>query len=189
MAAYTSYTIPGKGDLKFYWIDQEIWADSTTLSVTAQELIDAIRTVEDTPCGLLYPSIANAAGKDDLGGDVATAITLTLLDNWVIYSERGSGFFTVKDGNIIRHDATTPFKSNINITYQQVLFQGGVITTVNAGSGLSTDEHNQLMSLSPASETAEQVWNTGTSAVSWSASSFATRVLNLLTRNQFISGS
>lgn len=189
MTSYSTYTVPGKGDLKFYWVDKEIWADNAITTLTAQELIDAIREVEDSPIGILSPYIANATGKDTLGGDVATAITLTILDNWLIYSERGSGFFTIKDGNIVRHDATTPFKANVNITYQQVLFQGGVITTINSGSGLSTDEHNQLMSLSPASETAEQVWNTGTNAVAWTASSFATKVMNLLTRNQFISGS
>lgn len=156
--------------------------------LTAQELIDAIRDMEDEPRGILHGSIANAAGKDDLGGGVYTAVTLTLLENWVIYSEKSSGFFTIKDGNIIRHDATTPFKSNVNITYQQILFQGGVIATVNSGSGLSVDEHNQLMSLNTAAETALEVWDTGTAAAAWSVSSFATRVMNLLTRNQFISG-
>jgi hypothetical protein len=188
MASFSTCSIPGKGDLKFYWVDQEIWAENTISTITAQELIDCIREVEDTVRGISNGSIANAAGKDDLGGDIATAITLTLLENWVIYSEKSSGFFTVKGGNIIRHDATTPFKSNVNVTYQQILFQGGVIATTNAGSGLSTDEHNQLMSLSTATDTALEVWNTGTAAQSWSVSSFATRILNLLTRNQFISG-
>jgi hypothetical protein len=188
MSSCNKYTVPGKGDLCFYWVDQEIWASNTISTLTAQELIDAIRTVEDSTIGITNTKIADAAGKDSLGGDIYIGITLTLLENWVIYSEKTSGFFTIRDGNIIRHDATTPFKSNTSITYQQVLIQGGVITQTNAGSGLSTEEHNQLMGLSTATATALEVWNTGTAAQTWSVSSFATRILNLLTKNSFISG-
>ena len=189
MSSCSIYTVAGKGNLCFYWVDQEIWAAVTIDDITAQELIDAIRTVEDSKVGLNYTKIATAAGKDELSTGIATAVTVTLLENWKIYSEKSSGYFTIKDGNIIRHDATTPFKANTSITYQQILFQGGVIATVNSGSGLSSEEHNQLMTLNTASETALEVWNTGTNATTWSVTSFATRILNLLTRNQYISGS
>lgn len=188
MANYTPIEISGKGELKFYWVDQEIHAESTISTLTAQELLDAIREVEDSQPGVDYTKIANAAGKEALGGDVYVGITLTLLENWVIYSEKTSGFFTIKDGNIVRHDATTPFKANSLITYQQILVQGGVISTVNSGSGLSTDEHNQLMSLNTGAETATEVWSAGTTA-SFPDNSFATKIFNLLTKGQFISGS
>lgn len=188
MSSYSIYTVPGGGDLKFYWVDQEIHVPASMDSLTAQELIDGIRTIEDSQPGIDYTKIANAAGKEDLGGGISVGITLTLLENWVIYSEKSSGFFTIKSGNIVRHDATTPFKANTNITYQQILVQGGVITTVNSGSGLSSEEHDQLMALNTGAETAVEVWSAGTST-DYGDSSFGTRILNLLTKNQFISGS
>lgn len=188
MTAYTTYTVSGKGDLKFYWDNQEIYADTFIDDITAQELLDAIREVEDSPRGILHGKIADAAGKEDLGGGIAVGITLTLLESWVIYSEKSSGFFTVKDGNIIRHDATTPFKANGSITYQQILIQGATIVTVNSGSGLSTAEHDQLFALSDKTDIATEVWSTGTST-DFGDNSFGTRIKKLLTLNQFFAGS
>lgn len=188
MSSYTTTTVSGKGDLQFYWTAQEIYVENTIDDLTAQELLDAIREVEDSPLGILNGKIADASGKTSLDASVQTSITLVLLEGWKVYSQKSSGFFSLKDGNIVRHDATTPFKANTNITYQQLLVQGGVITTVNSGSGLSTDEHNQLMSLNTGAETATEVWSAGTSA-SYPANSFATKVFNLLTKGQFISGS
>lgn len=188
MTAYTLYNISGKGDLKFYWTDQEIYVDNTMDDISAQELIDGIRTVEDSTRGILHGKIANATGKDDLGGGISVGITLTLQESWVLYSEKSSGFFTIKNGNILRHDATTPFKANTSITYQQILVQGATIVTVNSGSGLSAEEHNKLIGLPQEATIADEVWTSGTTS-DYGDNSFGTRITKLLTLNQFFAGS
>lgn len=180
--------IPGKDFIVFNYTSQIIRVPSTISVLTAQELIDAIREAESYDGGMLFNKIANATGKDALSGSVLIGITLTLLENWKILSDKTSGFFTVQDGNIIRHDATTPFAPNNYITYQQILIQGGVIANTNTGSGLSTDEHNKLMGLPSALETGEAVWTTGTT-ITLPGNSFGTWIKGLLTRLQFIGGS
>jgi len=179
------YTVAGKGLLTFLFVDQIISCQNTISVLTAQELIDAIRTVEDSTVGFNYPKIANAAGKDALTGSIAIGITLTLLEGWTIYSQKSSGFFTIQDGNIIRHDATTPFYPNGAITYQQILIQGGVITTVAGGSGLSSEESAKLLSLPSASDTASSVWTSPT-ATSWGVGSLGEWVKGLLSKNFFV---
>lgn len=180
--------VPGKGILEFNWDSQIIHAEGGINELTAQELINAVREAEAATGTINYTKVANASGKDPLTGSISIGITVTLLEDWKIYSDKSSGFFTVSGGNIIRHDATSPFVTNPAITYQQILIQGGVIAQTNGGSGLSVDEHNKLMSIPDAPTVASNVWNTGLTSQTWSANTFATWVKSLLTRLQFIAG-
>lgn len=185
---FTLITVPGKGDLIFNWTSQIIEVPSTVSVITAQELVNSCREAETSEQGILYTKIINAVGKDQLSGSILIGITVTLLENWKILSNKTSGFFTLLDGNIITHDASTPFADNNGITYQTILIQGGVIAQTSGGSGLSTAEHNQLMSLPTAIETGEAVWTTGTT-ITLPGNSFGIWVKNLLTRIQYIAGS
>ncbi len=53
-------------------------------TVTIQELLNAIRDYEDEITTMDIPHLADASGKENLGGGVFVGITLELLDNWRI---------------------------------------------------------------------------------------------------------
>lgn len=60
---------------------------TTDTEVTIQNLINAIRNYEDEPENLETASLANAYGKQDLGGGSMVGITLELINNWRIKFE------------------------------------------------------------------------------------------------------
>ena len=88
----------------FYNSIIEVPADDTTLDM--QYLINQIRDTEDelNP-GLAYSKIADASGKEDLGGGIYTAITVKLLDNWRVRFAARPGDETVQciisGGNLV----------------------------------------------------------------------------------------
>jgi hypothetical protein len=178
-------TIPGKGLVTFLFDSQIISCQNTINTLTAQELLNALREAEDSTVGLGYTKIADATGKDPLSLTVAVGITLTLLENWTVYSQKSSGIFTLENGNIIRHDATTPFYPNTNVVYQSMLIQGGVIAVISSGSGLSPEESAKLLGLPSASDNASQVWSSST-ATSWGLNTFGEWVKGLLSKNFFV---
>jgi hypothetical protein len=53
-------------------------------TVTIQELINEIRDYEDNGENMELAQIANATGKQDLGGGTSVGITLELINNWRI---------------------------------------------------------------------------------------------------------
>ena len=67
--------------------EKTIFITSPQTVVTIQELINEIRDYEDNLDFTDYKSIANATGKQDLGGNVLVGITLELLDGWRIQFE------------------------------------------------------------------------------------------------------
>lgn len=116
----------------FYNSIIEVPAPDTTLDM--QYLINQIRDVEDelSP-GMAYSKIADASGKDDLGGGVYTAITVRLLDNWRIRFEARPGPETVQcfivGGNLVGGPGGNPIAPS---AYTQVIQQSsasGVIAT------------------------------------------------------------
>src|SRR5476651_2252084 len=92
--------------LTFDFYNSIIEVPDPDVSLDMQYLIDQIRDVEDelTP-GLAYERIADAAGKDDLGGGIFSSITVHLLDNWRIRFADRSGpatvQVTVSGGNLV----------------------------------------------------------------------------------------
>lgn len=116
----------------FYNSIIEVPAPDTTLDM--QYLINQIRDTEDelSP-GMAYNKIADASGKDDLGGGIYTAITVRLLDNWRVRFEARPGPDTVQcfivGGNLVGGPGGNPIAPS---AYTQVVQQSsaaGVIAT------------------------------------------------------------
>jgi len=68
--------------LDFDFYNSIITVPSPDASITIQELIDAIRDVEDDSLAMAYGHIADAYGKQDLGNGVKVGITLVLMSPW-----------------------------------------------------------------------------------------------------------
>lgn len=83
----------------------------TTLDV--QFLINEIRFAEQTLApGINYPKIADAFGKQDLGGGVLVGITVVLLDGWRVSFAARSGpatvSVTISGGNFVGEAGANP---------------------------------------------------------------------------------
>jgi hypothetical protein len=117
-------------------------APDTTLDL--QFLINQIRDVEDDlNQGVHYPKIADASGKDDLGGGVYTAITVRLRDNWRVQFEGRSGPDTtqciIAGGNLVGGPGGNSVAPS---SYVQVIVQSsaaGVIAQPN-----TSDENTNI---------------------------------------------
>jgi hypothetical protein len=82
--------------LTFDFINSIIEVPSPTTSVSVQTLINEIRDAEDelNPA-MTYPKIADAFGKQDLGGGSLVGITLVLLNDWRLRFQARPGPDTV----------------------------------------------------------------------------------------------
>ncbi|MEM2500044.1 MAG: hypothetical protein QXU30_07860 [Sulfolobales archaeon] len=88
--------------------------------ITIQELYNVIRDWEDDPENMSEAKVADASGKEPLGGGLYTAITLTLL-GWRLRFEdratptpcfvRGGNLLAVQDGNYVN-----PIYPSANVT-------------------------------------------------------------------------
>src|SRR3990167_6019849 len=91
--------------LTFFKNERVIQVDSPQTSVTCQDLINQIRLYEENLNNLDYPLIANAYGKQALGGGSYIGITLELVNDWRIAFEARSGpdttLCTVSGGNVV----------------------------------------------------------------------------------------
>lgn len=91
--------------LTFFKTEKVIQVDSPQTSVTCQDLINQIRLYEENLNNLDYPLIANAYGKQALGGGSYIGITLELVNDWRIAFEARSGpdttACTVSGGNLV----------------------------------------------------------------------------------------
>jgi len=102
--------------------------------LTMQDLIDQIRDQEDELVpGLNYPKIANATGKDDLGGGVSTGITVRLLDSWQVRFAARPGPTTVQcfltGGNLVGGPSANPIASSAYVQVVQQSSAAGTIAT------------------------------------------------------------
>ena len=101
--------------LTFFKYDRVIQVDNPVEGtfVTIQELINAIRDYEDEIDFLDYGHIANASGKQDLGGGSQVGITLELINDWRIQFESPGAPPTitvyVRGGNLV---ATNSYSNN-----------------------------------------------------------------------------
>jgi hypothetical protein len=106
----------------FYNSIIEVPIPDTTL--TMQYLINQIRdTEEELVPGMSYNKIADASGKEDLGGGIYTAITVKLLDSWRIRFEARTGDegtiqCTISGGNLVGGPGGNPVAPS---AYTQVL--------------------------------------------------------------------
>ncbi len=141
-------------------INKIITIPAPITEVTIQELINDIRDFEDDWNGMDIPRIADAAGKQDLGGGVLVGITLTLYDWKVKFEDRPGPDYVVCNvtgGNLVCYDTslgdyvnpiepsayvTVTLTASSSATLQELVaiqyasFNGGVwIDTVDGTSG------------------------------------------------------
>jgi len=92
-------------NLTFYKYERLIQVDSPQTSIDIQDLINQIRLYEESLLNLDYGHIANAYGKQPLGGGAYIGITLELINNWRLSFEARSGPDTipcsVSGGNLV----------------------------------------------------------------------------------------
>jgi hypothetical protein len=133
--------------LTFDQAAQRISVTSPQVSLSMQDLIDAIRDEEASERGIAYDPIADASGKDNLGGGVSTAITVFLRDNWQLGWYAGNYTATIGGGNIVA-------ESGDPVAYvvggPQVEITLSAAATIVAGDGGSVAPS--------ASEVANAVW-------------------------------
>jgi hypothetical protein len=91
--------------LTFFKYERIIQVDSPQTEVEVQDLLNQIRDYEEQLINLDYGHIANAYGKQSLGGGSYIGITLELINNWRLSFEARTGPDTipcyVKGGNLV----------------------------------------------------------------------------------------
>lgn len=94
--------------ITFDRLNKHIVVGAPTTEVTVQQLLNAIRDYEDELSNLDIHYLADAYGKQPLGGDTYVGITLVLLDGWLIkFEDRlGPDYISCKisGGNILAYD-------------------------------------------------------------------------------------
>ena len=132
--------------IEFNKIDKVILITSATTQVSIQELINNIRDYEDENVNLEVATIANAYGKQDLGGGALVGITLELINNWRVQFEARSGpdyiACKVYGGNIVAVNqySNNPIKTS---AYTQITIAQSTSPTLVEGSSASTSEITQ----------------------------------------------
>lgn len=127
--------------------------------VLLQSLLNAIRDEEASERGITHDQIADASGKNDLGGGIQTGITLSLRTTWKVEFEAGAYQAIITGGNLSDalarvHNTGSP---------QVLVLASAAATLVETGvSGLTSGEAAQLAqaaagAASPA-DIAEAVW-------------------------------
>ena len=124
--------------------------------VTIQELINEIRTAEQTEEGVQYPKIADASGKASLGGGIAVGITVELLGNWQLKFWTGNYIAKISGGNLVGGPSDDPVAYSAGVQVLLIQAAASTVVTLSTGSSLSSEEHSKLMSLpAPAAIWAE----------------------------------
>lgn len=127
----------------FNYYTQIIDVTSPQVEVEIQQLLNAIRVAEFDNIGLAYPKIADASGKESLGGGVVTGITLYLYPNWQIRFWEGNYTATVRGGNILGGLNDQPIAYTPGVQVQ--IIQSASSTLVYGTGGLTVEEHDKLM--------------------------------------------
>lgn len=142
--------------LSFDRINKVIIVPDTATEVTIQEIYDQARQYENEPISLDLESLVSAGGKDDLGGDVYTAVTATLINNWRLQFEARVAWTTcyVKGGNLVAINdyGNEPIKTSTYVNVIMLRDVGGTIAIT--GSGIT--EQDKL-------DIADRVWDELTS--------------------------
>lgn len=118
--------------LVFDFVNSIIEVPAPQVTLDVQTLINEIRDTEDelTP-GLGYSKIADASGKENLGGGVLVGITVKLLDNWRIKFEDRPGPDTVSvritGGNLVGGPDNNPIAPS---TFTQVSLTSSSSATI-----------------------------------------------------------
>jgi hypothetical protein len=121
----TSQVVVDNITLVFYPLDKIIEVKAPATEISVQQLINAIRDWEDDH--LEWGQVAEATGKDDLGGGLYTAITLKLINDWRLKFEDRTEFTTcrVYGGNLLAVDEAGNYvypiapANNVTVTLAQ----------------------------------------------------------------------
>ena len=106
-----------------------------------QTLINAIRDEEASERGIVEPQIADASGKEDLGGGVMTGITVALRSTWKLNFAAGAYQATIDGGNL--SDALARIA---NTGSPQVLVRASAAGTIVAvGSGVTAQDKTDII--------------------------------------------
>jgi hypothetical protein len=131
--------------------DNKIITVSGLSSFAFIDLYREAREWEDDQANMQYTSPLDAVGKESLKPDVYTDIVYILMNGWKLKpSGYTSGSTVQTEGTIITDDnssPTIPATVGSPITWVMQVASSGIIVNVSTGSGLSTEEHNQLMAL------------------------------------------
>ena len=115
-------------------------------TLSCQELINAIRTEEASATGIVYPQIATASGKEDLGSGVTVGMTINLISPWQVKFWSGNYIAKIAGGNLVGGISGDPVAYSAGV--QVLLVQSAASTIVtNDGSSVPT-----------ADEVATAVW-------------------------------
>jgi len=116
---------------------------SPTTTITVQDLHDDIRIYEADNSNLEITQIANASGKQDLGGGVRVGITLELINDWRLAFEARPGpdtiLCTVSGGNLVatnQYGNTAIFPTAFT---QVIISQSSSATISDASTEASTN--------------------------------------------------
>ena len=157
--ANTYEYVYSEGALLFDFDSEIISCSPETTTIDIQDLINGCRQAEYSQKGIAYGVVANASGKDylDTNNGVQVGITIVLLGSWRVYTEKTTGVFRVVGGNLVQVSGGDPFEPNPLVTYVNIQSAASTIVQVSTGSGLSTEEHNQLMAIATKTELTEEV--------------------------------
>lgn len=123
--------------------------------LSIQDLINAIRQAEESVEGITYPKIADATGKDSLGGGVAVGVTVNLLDDWQLkWYSNGAYQAQVSGGNLVGGISDNPIAYTADVQVKVTQSANATVVTTG-GSALTDSEKAQLAS---AEAKAKEVW-------------------------------
>jgi hypothetical protein len=131
-------------DVNYY--DKVVYITSPTASVTVQELVDAMRTAEDSVEGMQFgdpvksvvSGFVDAEGKATLGGGFSTVITMTLDSDWYIEFWDGVLLGQVADGNVVGGKDSRPVRAALG-SADTVLVLGAERGVITAGGVSQSD--------------------------------------------------
>jgi len=103
--------------LTFFKYERIIQVDGPQISVGIQDLLNQIRLYEEQLINLDYGTIANAYGKQPLGGGTYIGITLELINSWRLSFEARDGLSgtilcTVSGGNLVAINDFEGYENN-----------------------------------------------------------------------------
>lgn len=117
---------------------------SPQTDVDVQDLYDACREAEDSLVGIQYEKIVNASGKESLGSGVSIGITVELLD-WQLRFWSGNYIARIAGGNLVGGVGGDPVAYSPGVQVLLIQSAASTVVQISTGSGLSSEEHDQLM--------------------------------------------
>ena len=128
-------------------------------TLSCQELINAIREEEASSTGIVYPQIATASGKEDLGAGVTVGMTVNLISPWQVKFWAGNYIAKIAGGNLVGGLSGDPVAYSAGVQVLLVQSAASTIVTQSTGSGLSAEEHDALLAIPSAPVNAAAVWS------------------------------